>query len=82
MDISRCISPIKQFGIVKHVVANRKIQLHGFIINDTGNYDAPDGYSETAWVAGIRNIPMASPQKRLFALLADSIIQPALELFD
>jgi len=65
-------SGLRSFGVVNHVVAKRKITLHGFVADCSRVDLSPAGYEELAWSTGsaAARYPMASPQVRLLRELA------------
>ena len=70
---------LRPFGVVKHVVANRKITLHGFEAEFTGEIS---GSVRSAWITedSRAQFALATPQVRLLALLWQQDVQGRLEL--
>ena len=68
------------FGVVKHVVANRRITLHGFEANPVGGME-PSGCVRWVWVTRetLGNYALATPQVKLTELLFRQETQGRLE---
>lgn len=73
----------RPFGIVRHVVANRRITLHGWEARLAGDAaPSPVGCERFVWerLENLPNYARATPQVKLAALLAASDAQGRLEL--
>jgi A/G-specific adenine glycosylase len=70
---------LRPFGVVKHVVANRRVTLHGFEAGLTGSVSED---ARHAWVSAEsrREFALATPQVKLMALLWEQAAQGRLEL--
>ncbi len=69
------------FGVVKHVVANRRITLHGFVANGAGEPRCLN-CARFAWepLAALENYALATPQVKLMEQLKTHDAQGRLEL--
>ena len=70
---------LRPFGVVKHVVANRRVTLHGFEAEFTGRISSK---ARHAWVSAetLTEYALATPQVKLTALLWRHDAQGRLEL--
>ena len=73
------VSSLRPFGVVKHVVANRRITLHGFEASYTGPISSE---ARHAWVSAetVADYALATPQVKLTELLWRQDAQGRLEL--
>ena len=77
------LGPVTPFGGLKHVVANRRVTLHGFTANlPTNSAPLPVGCARCAWIAfsGLSDYALATPQVRLLEMLSRESVQGRLEL--
>ena len=72
------VQELRPFGVVKHVVANRRVTLHGF---EAEGVDAVLSDARHAWVSaeGRMQFALATPQVRLLELLWKQDAQGRLE---
>jgi A/G-specific adenine glycosylase len=81
--VGMTVTALSPFGAIKHVVANRRITLHGFEAQRVGDA-APQalGCARFAWepLSRIAQYALATPQTKLLEKLASSQQQPRLEL--
>jgi len=75
---------LNPFGVVNHVVAKRKITLHGFVADCNGAAPQPVGYEEVAWEphASASRYAMSTPQVRLLSELSRFDSQGRLDIFE
>jgi A/G-specific adenine glycosylase len=74
---------VTPFGGLKHVVANRRVTLHGFTASlPLGALPLPLGCVRCAWVMPhyLSDYALATPQVRLLELLARETVQGSLEM--
>ena len=73
------VQALRPFGVVKHVVANRRVTLHGFEAEFTGRVS---GAARHAWVSAetVTEYALATPQVKLTELLWRHDAQGRLEL--
>lgn len=79
------VTDLTPFGVVKHVVANRRVTLHGFEAKITGDPSAIiHPHVRFAWepLENLVNYALATPQVKLVAQLAAHDIQGRLDFLD
>lgn len=81
--VNLSLGPVIPFGSIRHVVANRRITLHGFTAE--GPPDAapiPLGCARFVWETpeGLGQYALATPQVRLLEKLAQETVQGRLDL--
>jgi len=81
-SVGLTVQTLTPFGVVKHVVANRRITLHGFeTIMTAGTVPEPLGCARFAWMTPetLVEYALATPQVKLTALLFQYEAQGRLE---
>ncbi len=77
------LGAVTPFGGLKHVVANRRVTLHGFTADvPPGSVPSPIGCARCAWAApgDLTDYALATPQVRLLEMFARGAVQGCLEM--
>ena len=74
------VAGLRPFGTVNHIVAKRKITLHGYVGDVNGARPTAVAYESLAWEphVGVGGYAMATPQVRLLKVLAQHDLQGSL----